>query len=36
VFEGGSHHEEVRMPMQDYLRVERPSVVSLASTPRVA
>lgn len=35
VFAGGSHHEEVRMPMRDYLRVERP-VVSLAVTPHAA
>ncbi len=35
VFPAGSHHEEVRMPMRDYLRIERP-VVSLAVTPHAA
>ena len=35
VFPGGSHHEEVRMPMHEYLRIERP-IVSVAVTPHAA
>ena len=35
VFPGGSHHEEVRMPMREYLRIERP-IVSVAVTPHAA
>lgn len=30
VFEAGTHREEVRMPTREYLRLERPQVVSLA------
>ena len=36
IFEGGTHHEEVRMPMRDYLRIERPSILPLALTPQPA
>ena len=35
VFPGGSHDEEVRMPMREYLRIERP-IVSVAVTPHAA
>jgi Ala-tRNA(Pro) deacylase len=31
VFEGGTHREEVRMPMDEYLRVEEPAIASLAA-----
>jgi Ala-tRNA(Pro) deacylase len=31
VFEGGTHREEIRMPMGDYLRVERPTIASVAA-----
>ena len=31
VFEAGTHREEVRIPMREYLRIERPSIVSLAA-----
>jgi hypothetical protein len=34
VFEGGSHHEEIPMPMRDYVRIERPDIVPLAMLPR--
>lgn len=36
VFEGGTHREEVRMPVSEYLRIERPTVMSLAVAPRAA
>lgn len=36
VFEGGTHHEEVRMPLTEYLRIERPSIVPLAVAPIAA
>ncbi|HEX9820136.1 MAG TPA: YbaK/EbsC family protein [Methylomirabilota bacterium] len=36
VFEGGTHREEIRMPMQEYLRVERPAIASVAAAPRAA
>ena len=32
VFEGGTHREEVRIPMRDYLRVEQPSIVAVAAS----
>jgi Ala-tRNA(Pro) deacylase len=35
VVEGGSHHEEVRIPMSAYLRLERPEIVAL-TMPRAA
>jgi Ala-tRNA(Pro) deacylase len=31
VFEGGTHHEEVRMPTQEYLRLERPVIAPVAA-----
>jgi Ala-tRNA(Pro) deacylase len=31
VFEGGTHGEEIRMPMADYLRVEHPEIASVAA-----
>lgn len=36
VFEAGTHREEVRMAMSDYLRIERPEVVALAAQARAA
>jgi Ala-tRNA(Pro) deacylase len=36
VFEGGTHHEDVRMRVSDYLRIERPSIASLTVVPRAA
>jgi Ala-tRNA(Pro) deacylase len=36
VFEGGTHREEIRMPMDEYLRVEEPTIVSLAAARRTA
>jgi Ala-tRNA(Pro) deacylase len=36
VFCGGTHHEEVRIPMDEYLRIERPEVVPLAVTLQAA
>jgi|ERR687892_1302628 Ala-tRNA(Pro) deacylase len=36
LFEGGTHREEVRMPMREYLRVEGPAIASVAAPPRVA
>jgi len=36
VFEGGTHHEEIRMPVTEYLRIERPSIVSLTAAARAA
>jgi Ala-tRNA(Pro) deacylase len=35
VFEGGTHREEIRMPMEEYLRVEGPAIAAVA-LPRVA
>jgi Ala-tRNA(Pro) deacylase len=29
VFEAGTHHEEVRMPMREYLRIEQPQIAAL-------
>jgi Ala-tRNA(Pro) deacylase len=31
VFEGGTHREEIRMPMDEYLRVEQPAIASLTA-----
>ena len=31
VFEGSTHREEIRMPMDAYLRVEEPTIASLAA-----
>jgi Ala-tRNA(Pro) deacylase len=36
VFAGGTHHEEVRMPMKDFLRLEHPDVVPLTIRSRAA
>lgn len=36
VFEGGTHREEIRMPVSEYLRIERPMVMPLAVAPRAA
>jgi Ala-tRNA(Pro) deacylase len=36
VFEGGTHREEIRMPMDEYLRVEEPVIVSLVAGPPAA
>jgi Ala-tRNA(Pro) deacylase len=36
VFEGGTHREEIKMPVSDYVRIERPAVVQLAVEPRAA
>jgi Ala-tRNA(Pro) deacylase len=36
VFESGTHREEIRMPMDEYLRVEEPTIVSLAAARRTA
>jgi Ala-tRNA(Pro) deacylase len=36
VFAGGTHHEEVRISMKDYIRIEHPDVVPLSATPRAA
>lgn len=36
VFEAGTHSEEVRIPMRDYVRIERPEIVPLAILPRAA
>jgi len=33
VFEAGTHREEIRMPMGDYLRVEGPAIASVAALP---
>ena len=35
VFEGGTHREEIRMPMDEYLRVEEPAIAAVA-LPRAA
>jgi Ala-tRNA(Pro) deacylase len=35
-FEGGTHREEIRMPMDEYLRIEEPVIASLAAAPRAA
>jgi Ala-tRNA(Pro) deacylase len=32
VFEGGTHREEIRLPMREYLRLEKPVIASLAKT----
>jgi Ala-tRNA(Pro) deacylase len=31
VFEGGTHREEIRMSMNEYLRVERPAIAAVAA-----
>jgi Ala-tRNA(Pro) deacylase len=31
VFEGGTHREEIRMPMREFLRIERPVIASVAA-----
>ena len=36
VFPGGTHHEEVRMAMGDYVRIERPAVLPLTAALRAA
>lgn len=36
VFEGGTHREEIRMPMTDYVRIECPTITSLAEISRAA
>lgn len=36
VFQGGTHHEEVKIPMRDYLRLERPAVEALTPVRRAA
>lgn len=36
VFEGGTHREDVRIPMAEYLRLERPAIVPLTRTARAA
>jgi Ala-tRNA(Pro) deacylase len=33
LFEGGTHREEIRMPMREYLRVEEPAIASVAARP---
>ena len=35
VFEGGTHREEIRMPMEEYLRFEGPAIAAVA-LPRAA
>jgi Ala-tRNA(Pro) deacylase len=35
VFEAGTHREEIKMPMGEYLRVEEPAIASVAA-PRAA
>jgi Ala-tRNA(Pro) deacylase len=36
LFEGGTHREEIRMPMGEYLRVEAPAIASVAASPPAA
>jgi Ala-tRNA(Pro) deacylase len=36
IFEGGTHSEEIRMPMADYVRIERPVIAPLAAVARAA
>lgn len=36
VFVAGTHREEIRMTMSDYLRIERPEVVAVAAQARAA
>lgn len=36
IFEGGTHHEEVRIPMGAYLKLETPTVLALAALPHAA
>src|SRR5918996_640512 len=36
VFEGGTHREEIRMPMGEYLRFEGPAIAAVASMTRAA
>ncbi|MGH7342993.1 MAG: aminoacyl-tRNA deacylase [Candidatus Rokuibacteriota bacterium] len=36
VFEAGTHREEIRMPMDEYLRLEEPALASLAAVPPAA
>lgn len=36
VFPGGTHHEEIRIPMREYLRIEQPEVAPLTVRPRAA
>jgi Ala-tRNA(Pro) deacylase len=36
VCEAGAHDEELRMPMSEYLRIERPDVVAITPRRRVA
>src|ERR687892_39736 len=36
VFEGGTHREEIRMPMGEYLRLEGPAIAAVASMTRAA
>lgn len=36
IFEGGTHHEDVGMPMADYVRIERPAIAPLARLARAA
>lgn len=31
IFDAGTHHDEIRMPMRDYLRMERPDIVALTA-----
>ncbi len=36
LFEAGTHHEEVRLPMREYIRTAAPTIMPLAAMPRAA
>ncbi len=36
IFEAGTHHEEVRVPTGQYLKLENPSIMTLAAMPQAA
>ena len=36
VFEAGTHREDVRMPLAEYVRIERPEIAALARVASAA